>query len=303
MTRTVAIAGLLTTVASSLAAQQIVGREEATFSLSQAVRAGAWVRIASPNGSIRITEARGGEVEIRAEKHARRGSVEDLGFVVWREDGGLTVCAVYEDADECDADGRYRSRGRSWRGSRQPDVRADFTVRVPAGMRVRAGSGNGDVIIDGGGPEVIAATGNGRVEVTGADGEVEASTGNGGVLVADAGGPVDASTGSGSIRIATAVGPVSASSGNGSIDVTMDRLTGTADMRFSTGNGRIVVRVPDGFGAELDASTGNGSVVVDIPLRTRGRMDRSRVRGTLGDGGGRLVLISGNGDLEVIRRS
>jgi DUF4097 and DUF4098 domain-containing protein YvlB len=140
------------------------------------------------------------------------------------------------------------------------------------------------------------------VEVSGAAGEVDASTGNGRITVDGAGGPVEASSGNGDIRITTAVGPVSASSGNGSIEVSMDRLSGSPDMSFTTGNGRIVVRVPEGFGAELESSTGNGSVSVDFPLRLRsGRLDSSRVRGTIGEGGGRLVMTSGNGDLEVLR--
>ena len=88
-------------------------------------------------------------------------------------------------------------------------------------------------------------------------------------------------------------------SGNGSIDVSMDRLEGSPPMSFSTGNGRITVTVPETFGAELESSTGNGHVTVDFPIQMRGRLDPSRIRGTLGKGGGRLVMSSGNGDLEI----
>jgi len=304
MNRSFGGALLTVLVAGQVSAQQVVGRDETTFSISERVAEGGWVRIASPNGFIRITGGTGDRVEIRAEKDVRRGSVDDVGFVVRRGSEGVTVCAVYDNEDECDSDGNYRgtrrSRGHRWRDDRQ--VRVDFTVRIPEGARVKAGTGNGDVSIGGGGREVIAATGNGRVDVTGTTGEVNASTGNGRVTVDGAAGPVEVSSGNGDVRVRTSSGPVTVSTGNGDIDVSMDRLDGSPDMHFSTGNGWITVAVPDEFNAELDSNTGNGRVTVDFPIQMRGRIDPSRVRGTIGKGGGRLVLSSGNGDLTIQRR-
>ena len=296
-------AGLAGCLAGQASAQQIVGRNETTFSLSETVTGDGWVRIASPNGFVKVTQGSGNRVEIQAEKVVRRGSIEDVGFVVRRGSEGVTVCAVFEDEDECDNDGGYRSherRSRHW--SEDHQIRVNFTVRIPAGVRVKASSGNGDVSIAGGGPEVIAASGNGRVDVSGTTGEVSASSGNGKVTVDGARGPVDASSGNGDIRVSTSLGPVKATSGNGSIDVSMDRLEGSPAMDFSTGNGRITVTVPESFGAELESSTGNGHVTVDFPIQMRGRLDPSRIRGTIGKGGGRLVMSSGNGDLEIRRQ-
>jgi len=300
MSLVIAIAALGLLVASQAGAQQIVGRGDRTFSLDEMVDRGGWVRIASPNGFVRITEGSGRRVEIRAEKDVRRGSIEDVGFVVRQGRDGLTVCAVYDDEDECTDEGQYRSRRSGWNRDRQ--IRVNFTVQVPPGVRVRAGTGNGDVSVSGGVSEVIASTGNGRVDVSETTGEVKASSGNGRVTVDGAGGPVDVSTGNGDIRVATAAGPVTANSGNGDIDVSMDRLSGSPDMSFTTGNGRIVVRVPEGFDAELQSSTGNGRITVDFPIEVRaGRLERSRLRGTIGDGGGRLVLTSGNGSISLLR--
>jgi len=300
MSRVITLATLSLLVASQAGAQRIVGRDDRTFSLDEVVDRGDWVRIASPNGFVRITESSGRRVEIRAEKEVRRGSIEDVGFVVRQGRGGLTVCAVYEDEDECTADGEYRGRRSGWTRNRQ--IRINFTVQVPSGVRVQAGTGNGDVSVSGGVSEVVASTGNGRVDVSETTGEVKASSGNGRVTVEGAGGPVEVSTGNGDIRVVTAAGPVSANSGNGDIDVSMDRLPGSPDMRFTTGNGKIVVRVPEGFDAELQSSTGNGRISVDFPIEVRaGRLERSRLRGTIGSGGGRLVLTSGNGSISLLR--
>jgi hypothetical protein len=303
MQRIITVAALTLLAAGPLSGQDIVGRADKTFTLSESVAAGGWVRVATFNGRIEITSGGSGPVEIRAVKDVRRGEIEDIGFVVRREKGGLTICAVWDDGDECNEDGGYHgiNRGRDWSRNHQGQV--DFTIQIPAGTRVRAGSGNGDVRISGAGAEVIASTGNGRVNIAGSSGEVHASTGNGDVTVQDATGPVEVSTGSGAVRVVTSTGPVSANSGNGDIDVSIGKLDRVPDMSFTTGNGQVRLTLPSGLGAELDASTGNGSVTTDFPVTLRsGRLDPSRLRGTLGSGGGRLTISSGNGDVEILRK-
>lgn len=278
------LAALAALAATELSAQQIVGRDETTWSVTHRLSAGDWVRVASMNGTVRVTEARGSEVEIRATKDIRKGSVEDVGFVVRKGSGGITVCAVWDDEDECSENGDYRGgdRPRGWWNRHQ--ARVDFIVSVPASARIRVQSGNGDVMVNGVGAEVVASSGNGRVTVEGATG------------------PVDVSSGNGDIRVTTTAGPVEASSGNGDIDVVMDRIDGSPDMDFTTGNGRITLTVPDNFGAELTSHTGNGRVDVDFPIQMRGRIDPSRLRGTIGKGGGRLSMSSGNGNLQIRHR-
>ena len=300
MTRLSGLIGLLTLIAVPGAAQEIVGRNETTFTLSESVSRGAWVRIASFNGPIDVAQSTGNRVEIRATKEMSRGEIEDIGFVVRRTDGGLTVCAVYDDGDECTEDGGYRSHRRG--GRREPQGRVEFVVRVPEGVRLKIGTGNGELRIAGTSSEVEAGTGNGRVDISGSTGRVTASTGNGRLTISDAHGEVEASTGSGDIHVVTSVGPVSANTGNGDIDVSIARLDGRPDMSFTTGNGQVSLELPDGFEAEVRASTGNGDVTSDFPIRTSGRLEHSRLRGTIGSGGGRLVINSGNGDVEIRRR-
>ena len=299
------LAGLAALIAGPASAQSIVGRTQTTFSITETLASGDWVRIASPNGFVHIAQAAGRQVEIQATKEIRRGSVEDIGFVVYRGSGvgGVTVCAVYDDADECDEEGGYHGRGhRSRYWSRDHEARVNFTVRIPAGVRVKASSENGDVSIAGAGAEVIASTGNGRLDISGTTGEVRASTGNGRVTIEGAQGRVEASSGNGDIRVVTSVAPVSANSGNGDIEVSIGRLDQSPDMSFSTGNGRVEVTLPEGYGAEVEASTGSGQVSTDFPIQMRGRLDPSRLRGKLGPGGGRLSISSGNGDVDIRKR-
>lgn len=282
-------------------AQEILGRRESVFTLTERVSAGGWVRIYSQAGDVTITEGASGSAELRAEKDARRGRIEDIGFRVIRESDGITICAVYSDDDDCDSDGirgeRWRS-GRNWRDR----ARVHMTLRIPAGMRVRGASGNGDVSLTSAAAEARLSSGNGKVRVDGVRGRVQASSGNGEVSVENVTGPVRASSGNGDIVVRTVNGPVNASSGNGDLRVTMDRLSGSDDLEFSTGNGRISIDLPADFSADVEASTGNGRIVTDFPITVQGRVTPTRLRGTIGDGGRRLKLSSGNGSLDIRKR-
>ncbi len=293
---------LLLALAAGLAgAQTVVGRNETTWTVRETLASGQRLRITSPNGAINIAQGSGSEVEIRVEKVTERNArIDEIGFIVKKSSEGLVVCAVYSDGDECDLERGYRQEQRSWRDGRR-SLRASFTVRMPKGVMLQAETGNGEVSINGAGSDVNVHTGNGRVLVTGTTGRVQAHTGNGRITVENANGPVEVTTGNGDVRVATSTGPVSARSGNGDIEVSMARVERAAEMSFATGSGRIVLSVPDNFGAELEGSTGNGEISSELPMRVEGRLNPHRIRGTLGGGGERLAVSTGNGDIEIRR--
>ena len=283
---------------SPVAAQQLQGREGTRFTWSERIAAGQWLRVYGNNGRIQVTEATGDAAEVVGEKELRRGRPEDIAFEVRRTSDGVTICAIIADED-CDDDG-VRHRGR-WNDDYN-GRRVNFTVRVPKGVKVGVGSGNGDVSVSGATADVRAGSGNGKVRVS-AGGPVNASSGNGDVSVERAGGPVKASSGNGRVIVATTRGPVNASSGNGDVEVTMDAIADvTDDMELSSGNGTITVTVPGDFAGEIDASTGSGKFYSDFPLTLRGRIDPQHVRATIGRGGRRLTMRSGNGDVELRKK-
>ena len=284
---------------SSSAFAQLQGRDGTRFTWSERIAAGQWIRVYGNNGRIQVSESTGDAVEVVGEKDLRRGRPEDVAFEVRRVGDGVTICAIIADGDECNDEG-VRHRGR-W-NDESNGRRVHFTIRVPRGVNVAVGSGNGDVSVASAPAEVRASSGNGDVRVA-AGGPVRASSGNGDVRVDRAGGPVRASSGNGRVQVTTAQGPVNASSGNGDVDVSMDALADVSeDMELSSGNGRVTVTVPADFAGELDASTGSGKFFSDFPLTLRGRIDPHRVRATIGRGGRRLSMRSGNGDVELRKR-
>jgi putative adhesin len=296
------VALLLGFAAPVLPGQEVVGRNQDTWTFSERVGRGDWFHFATQMGDVTVTEGGGDRVEIRAEKRLNRGRTDDIGFVVLRHRDGITVCAVYEE-DDCSEDGIHRESRSNWRGSSRSRAGLEVTIRLPRGVKIHAGSGNGGVSVTGATDEVVASSGNGRVSVSGSGGEVRASSGNGAVTVDGARGPVSASSGNGEVNVTTTLGPVSASSGNGNLNVTMDALGERERMEFSTGNGRIRLTVPSNFAAEIDANTGNGTIDSEFPITLTGRLSKTRVRGTINGGGPRVRLTSGNGQIELRRGS
>jgi hypothetical protein len=251
------------------------------------------------NGPIEIREGAGDRVEFRADRRSNSSSrrYEDLTFEVEKGGDGLTLCAVYDGRSACD-DGRDR-RGWSWRGNDGPPS-TRLTISLPKGVRLDAVTGNGAVTVDKASNDIRIVTGNGDVRISMTAGQVDVTSGNGDLEVDGATGPVRVGTGNGRVYVTTASGPVNARTGNGMIDVRMKAITGNGDMTFSTGNGTVRVSLPETFVGEIDASTGHGEFRSDFPIRIQGRLSPQRVRGTIGNGTGRLIRMStGNGSLEV----
>ena len=277
-------------------AQTLLGRNDSVFTWRGPLRAGSLLTVRNHNGPIEVRPASGREVELRAEKRARYGNYTDVAFDVGTaSNGDVNICSTFRDNDPCDEDRRRWSDDDDGRRG----VSVAMTVLVPRGAQVRVSTGNGAVSVERVGGEVSASTGNGRVNVLDTDGAVRVTTGNGDVVVRDVKGAVRVTTGNGRVTVSTAQGPVEARSGNGDIDVRMSAVRPSEDMTFSTGSGDVRVTLPTNYNGELDATTGNGSISSDFELKVEGRMSPRRVRATIGTGGARLRLATGNGGLEL----
>jgi len=285
-------------------AQASLGRADSVFTWHGPLRAGALLSVRNYNGPIDVRPASGSEVELRAEKRTARGggALEDVTFDIRTgSNGDVTICSVFRARSTCDGE-RHWSDDDSDDGGYRRNVSVAMTLLVPRGAQVKVVTGNGALTVERVAGELQAVTGNGRVRVANTDGPVRVTTGNGDVEVRDSHAEVKVTTGNGDVSVVTAEGPVDARSGNGRIDVSITALRARDDMTFSTGSGSVRLTLPASYSGELDASTGNGEVRSDFDLKLRnGRMDPHHIRATIGDGGPRLRLSSGNGGLEVLK--
>jgi DUF4097 and DUF4098 domain-containing protein YvlB len=263
------------------------------FTWSGRVASGATLGIKHFNGPIDVREGSGDRVEVRADRRSRRS--EDVTFEVENSSGGVTICAVWRGRNICDND----RRGWNWGGDNGPPS-TRLTIMLPKGVRLEASTGNGAIIVDKASNDVELHTGNGDVRLSMTAGNVEVTSGNGELEIEGATGPVRASTGNGKVFVTTSTGPVNVRTGNGAIDVRMKAITGDGDMSFSSGNGSVTVALPANFNGEIDASTGHGEFRFDFEIRILGRLNPRRVRGTVGNGSGRMIRLStGNGSIEL----
>jgi hypothetical protein len=221
-------------------------------------------------------------VHVRAEKDVgSRGRTSDVAFQVIESGGDVRVCALWRN-DVCDDDGLHSRRKRDDDDDRERrDVKVRFTVRVPAGVRLSAGTVNGEMSVRDVSSDVRASTVNGRVEVQNVGGEVRANTVNG------------------SVDVTTSKGPVDASTVNGSVNVRMTSLAGDDDMRFHTVNGDVTVEMPSSLDAKVSLSTLHGSISSDYPVQLSGRFGPRRASGTIGRGGREIDMETVNGSIEL----
>jgi hypothetical protein len=148
-------------------------------------------------------------------------------------------------------------------GDTGPGARVDFIVRVPEGV------------------SFLGSTVNGGVEAESLRSDVQAYTVNGQVHV-------------------STTGTVQAKTVNGSIDAALLKPFWSKPPELSTVNGGIRLVLPSTANAALQAATKNGKIVTDF--NARGRVTDHEVKGRIGGaGGGRLVLTTVNGVIELKR--
>ena len=287
-------------VPSLASAQALVGRTDSIYTWRGPLPANAQLTVRNFNGPIDVRPASGGTAEFRGVKRTRGGSIQDIAFEVETSSGGdVSICATLRRSNPCDRD-RYRGDDDG-DGNWHNDLSVAMTVLLPRGAQLKVATGNGELTLENVGGDVQASTGNGRVRVTGTSSIVKVSTDNGDVEVRGAKSSVRVSTGNGRVNVATADGPVDVHTGNGDIDVAMSALRAKDDMTFSTGSGNVRVSLPSGYNGDLDASTGNGELSSDFDLKLEGRVNPRHVRATIGNGGPKLRLSTGNGRLAILK--
>ncbi len=180
-----------------------------------------------------------------------------------------------------------------------------------ADLRVRALNGRGvenvsiEVVGDRMTVRTVPAAGLGlagpqaryEVDVPRSLARIEVATSNGAIEVRDCDGTVDAGTSNGAIRLAgtRTIGRLQTS--NGAIEAELRALE--ADARITTSNGAVRLRLASSINATIEARTSNGRVTVSgLPLATT-VAGPSEVRGTLGAGGPRLLVVTSNGQIAL----
>ena len=153
MIRKLMVAAVLIITAVAPAAAQ-----DSTWTWHKPMSAGQMLRIKNILGDISATPASGSEAEViaRISRSQRGGGDVEIEVVESRE--GITICAVYENSNDCDPSGRNSSNGDG-------HDRVEFEVRVPRGVELSANSISGDVEATGMTADVSAGSVSGSVRL------------------------------------------------------------------------------------------------------------------------------------------
>lgn len=143
-------------------------------------------------------------------------------------------------------------------------------------------------------------TSNGEIRVRGIRGEVTGETVNGDVEISGPAAALEVKTTNGEIRLTGVGGSAVARTTNGGITARFVSVPSRGRVDLGTTNGSVVVSLPRGLKATLEAATTNGRVIVGYPLTAQGVISSKTVRGTIGGGGARIALRTTNGNIEVV---
>jgi len=160
------------------------------------------------------------------------------------------------------------------------------------------------------GGEIKARTSGGDIFVRAARKGGEIHTEGGNVQILFSAGPVVLRSGGGDIIVRQASGPVRAETDSGDISINLDPNLKTQRVWARTAGGNLILNLPAGFGADVDATiiTDDGnvnSIRSDLPglMITRDKVEnRTRIRavGKIHGGGEKVVLHAEGGDIRIL---
>lgn len=199
------------------------------FRYEARISAGLSIEVKGINGDLLVEESDGADVQVVARKSGGFDDPTEVKMTVVEHDQGATICAVYPTAvvpalDIENVCGSAASADAPVAGS---DVKVDFVVRVPKGVRF------------------VGRTANGKVSAHRVTGGVEAHTVNGNIEIDGA-------------------GPSRATSVNGSIHAVM-QPGAQQESQLQTVNGNLTLTLASLDPARLFANTVNGGIAITVP--------------------------------------
>jgi hypothetical protein len=197
------------------------------FRYEARISAGLSIEIKGVNGDLTVEESEGSEVEVVARKTGEFDDPSEVKMSVVEHDRGATICAVYPSGSK-DAAGVCAAPAGDSPTLGGSDVKVDFLVRVPRGVRF------------------VGRTANGKVQAHRVSGGVEAHTVNGNIDIEGS-------------------GPAHATSVNGSIHAIM-QAGQQQESQLQTVNGNLTLTLASLDPARLFANTTNGGIDMQFPV-------------------------------------
>jgi hypothetical protein len=283
----------------NLNSEGIVSRETKRFT----VKANPEIQLETFDGSIEIHSWDRDEVEVEIEKRAMEQALVDDMQVTAEQEGNRIIVKVAEPRRS------DRSGGVQIGVHFSPTAR--MRVALPRNSQLTANTADGSLVVEDVHGKIALRTGDGSLRVSRLEGDIVLRTADGSIRVDGAQGKLDVETEDGSITIEAKPTALRARTSDGTIrlEIQPDAVM-AEDWDVQTVDGSVVLTLPDGFNALIDAETRDGSVRADhAALRdTRDgeaenreeRRDRRRMlKAALGSGGRTLRVRTGDGSIRI----
>ena len=152
--------------------------------------------------------------------------------------------------------------------------------------------------------DIRMSTSDGRIQTASLKGKLELHTSDGHVEISDADGQLDARTSDGHIRASGRFDDLNLETGDGEIFAevrTGSRMSSSWNVRSK--DGRVTLRLPQDFFAEVYARTGDGTIHSDLPITMEAYTSNRphEVRGRLNSGGSTLTVRTNDGSIYLER--
>jgi DUF4097 and DUF4098 domain-containing protein YvlB len=255
---------------------------EATFERNLTVNGHVELTIATGSGTIHLTRGSDNQVHIFGKVHSNWGD---------NNDARVREIAANPPIEQTGNIIRVGTRHENYH-----NISIDYEIQAPSNSFLDAGSGSGDIRVEGVGDNAKLSTGSGSIHATGLQGGFTLNTGSGDIVADQTGdGDVKAQTGSGSIELKNVHGGLKAGTGSGDIKISGSP---TMDWKLETGSGSIEFW-PGSTGFTLDASTGSGGVHTDREMAVQGSFDKHHITGKINGGGPTVRIETGSGDVRI----
>lgn len=269
----------------TLDSQSEIVRDEKRFT----VKGTPTVNLTTFDGAIQIQSWDKADVVVEIEKRGHTREAVDALEVKSSQDGDTIEVEVVKPRSRFSV-GMHLS----------PSAR--LNVWLPRESNVKARSGDGSILVEHVKGHLDLHTGDGSIRVNDVAGDLALNTGDGSVTADDVEGRLAVDTGDGGVTISGNLSGLKVHTGDGSIVYRAHTSTSMSeDWDITTGDGGVSLFLPEDFSAELDAHTGDGGIRNDLDVVTAGggQIDRSTVRGRVGDGGRQLRIRTGDGGIRL----
>ncbi len=278
--------------------------EKQDFHYTKPLNQGGRFSIENMNGSVEISGWDKNEVDISGTKYAKTKAYLDEIKIDVQASTGVVSIRTIPPVDRSNS-----------------NAGAKYIIRVPRQVATDLASSNGSIQLSSVEGTAKIRTSNGRVGAKSVKGLVDITTTNGNVDIADVTGGARVSTSNGTVDADNLHGEfnakttnggikarlfdipsnalVKATTSNGPVELTVDQVR--SDIRASTNNGHIHLRVPSNTNARVDARTSNSNVTSDLAVTGGNSSSKKHLEGTIGSGGPHIDLSTTNGSIRLMK--